>query len=71
VQEEQSLRRSPRIAFFVIPVSGLNLGLMHYAEAEIGGDVLNDVWGYTARLSGIGRDQSVLAHGINQARNSF
>ena len=68
MQEEQSLRCSPRVAFLVT-VSGFHLGLMHYTEAEVRGDVLDDVWRHAARLSGVCSDQRVFAHGIDQTRN--
>jgi hypothetical protein len=43
---------------------------LDYTEAEICSDLLDDIRRHTARLSGVCRDQSVLAHGIDQTRNS-
>src|ERR1700677_2295682 len=56
VEQQQWFFCPPRIAFFILRASGLNFGLMHYAQAEIRSDILYDVRGDAARLPGVPGD---------------
>src|SRR6202035_3738875 len=69
MQQEQSLGCAPRVPIFVAVRGVFHLGLMNHSEAEVGGDVFDDVWRYAVRLSGVARDQRVFADGVNEARN--
>src|ERR1700677_68473 len=56
VKQQQCFCCSPRLAFFIIPATGPTYRLMHDAQAEILGDILDDVRAHAALLSGIPGD---------------